>query len=86
VRIYLQQRDLAGATEELFTIIALDQHDVEAHVQLGDVLMRREEYEQALRIYNRLVKLPGVEVERIEALQAAAKRMHDQQAQRKQGS
>jgi tetratricopeptide (TPR) repeat protein len=79
VRIYLQQRDLAGAIEELFTIIALDQHDMEAHIQLGDVLMRREEYEQALRIYTRLVKMPGVETERMEALQAAAKRMFEQQ-------
>jgi tetratricopeptide (TPR) repeat protein len=79
VRIYLQQRDLAGAIEELFTIIALDQHDVEAHFQLGDVLMRREEYEQAQRIYTRMLKMPGIEVERVEALQAAAKRMFDQQ-------
>jgi tetratricopeptide (TPR) repeat protein len=84
VRIYMQQRDLAGATEELFTIIALDQNDVDAQFQLGEVLMRREEYEQALRIYTRLLKIPSVEVERVEALQAAAKRMFDQQqAQRK---
>jgi tetratricopeptide (TPR) repeat protein len=79
VRIYLQQRDLEGATEELFTIIALDQADKEAHLQLGDVLMRREEYEQALRIYTRLAKMPNIETERVEALQAAAKRMFDQQ-------
>jgi tetratricopeptide (TPR) repeat protein len=83
VRIYLQQRDLAGAIEELFTIIALDQNDVEAHFQLGDVLMRREEYEQALRIYTRLLKMPGIEAERVEALQAAAKRMFEQQGSRK---
>lgn len=85
VRIYLQQRDLEGATEELFTIIALDQNDVEAHSQLGDVLMRREEYEQALRIYGRLAKLPGVEADRVDALIAAARRMlEQQQSQRKQ--
>jgi hypothetical protein len=46
--------------------------------------MRREEYEQALRIYTRLLKMPGIETERVEALQSAAKRMFDQQlAQRK---
>ncbi len=84
VRIYLQQRDLEGATEELFTIIALDQNDVEAQSQLGDVLMRREEYEQALRIYGRLAKMPGVDADRVDALIAAARRMLDQQqAQRK---
>jgi tetratricopeptide (TPR) repeat protein len=85
VRIYLQQRDLAGAIEELFTIIALDQHDIEAHFQLGDVLMRREEYEQALRIYTRMLKMPTIEVERVEALQAAAKRMFEQQQGAKKG-
>jgi lipopolysaccharide biosynthesis regulator YciM len=80
----MQQRDLEGATEELFTIIALDQTDSEAHLQLGDVLMRREEYEQALRIYTRLAKMPNIETARIEALQSAAKRMFDQQqSQRK---
>lgn len=85
VRIYLQQRDLEGATEELFTIIALDQHDVEAHTQLGDVLMRREEYEQALRIYSRLAKMPDVDTDRVNALVVAARRMFEQhQAQRKQ--
>ena len=66
-------------------IIALDQNDVEAHSQLGDVLMRREEYEQALRIYGRLAKLPGVEADRVDALIAAARRMlEQQQSQRKQ--
>jgi tetratricopeptide (TPR) repeat protein len=86
VRIYLQQRDLAGATEELFTIIALDQNDVDAHFQLADVLFRREEYEQALRIYTRLLKMPDVETERVEALQAAAKRMYEQQQGQRKGS
>ena len=41
--------------------------------------MRRQEYEQAIRIYNRLAKLPDVEIERVEALQAAARRMLEQQ-------
>ncbi len=41
--------------------------------------MRRNEFEQAVRIYGRLAKMPNVETERIEALQAAAKRMYDQQ-------
>jgi tetratricopeptide (TPR) repeat protein len=81
-RIFLQQRDYEGATAELFTIIALDQHDIDAFYQLGDVLMRREEYEQAVRIYGRLAKMPNIEVDRVEALQAAAKRMLDQQQTR----
>lgn len=83
VRICLQQRDYEGAIAALHQIIALDQTDIDAYFQLGDVLMRREEYEQALRLYGRLVKMPNVEVERVEALQAAAKRMYEQQLQLK---
>ena len=49
------------------------------YFQLGDALMRRNEYEQAVRIYGRLAKMPNIETERVEALQAAAKRMYDQQ-------
>ena len=79
VRICLQQRDYEGAIAELHQIIALDQNDIEAYFQLGDVLMRREEYEQAFRLYGRLAKMPNVEIERVKALQAAAKRMYDQQ-------
>jgi tetratricopeptide (TPR) repeat protein len=81
VRICLQQRDYDGAIAELHQIIALDQSDVDAYFELGDVLMRRHEYEQALRIYGRLAKMPNVELERVEALQAAAKRMYEQQLQ-----
>jgi tetratricopeptide (TPR) repeat protein len=81
VRICLQQRDYEGAIAELHQIIALDQTDIDAYFQLGDVLMRREEYDQALRLYGRLAKMPNVENERVEALQSAAKRMYDQQMQ-----
>ncbi len=81
VRIFLQQRDYDGAIAELHQIYGLDQNDSETMFQLGDVLMRREEYEQAMRIYGRLAKL-GVDLERVEALQAAAKRMYEQQRSR----
>jgi len=81
VRIFLQQRDYESAIAELHQIYGLDQNDPETLFQLGDVLMRREEYEQAMRTYARLAKL-GVDLERVEALQAAAKRMYDQQRSR----
>jgi tetratricopeptide (TPR) repeat protein len=81
VRIFLQQRDLDGAIAELHQIIGLDQKDTDAYFQLGDVLMRREEYEQAYRLYGRMLKMPNVETDRIEALQTAAKRMLDQRQQ-----
>jgi tetratricopeptide (TPR) repeat protein len=81
VRILLQSRDFDGAIGELFTIIALDQNDTEAYYQLGDVLMRREEYEQAFRLYGRLLKMPDVDTGRVEALLSAAKRMLDQKQQ-----
>ena len=45
--------------------------------------MRRSEFEQAARIYGRLAKMPNVETARVEALQAAAKRMYEQQTQLK---
>lgn len=83
VRIYLQQRDYDGAIAELHQIYGLDQSNTDALFQLGDVLMRREEYAQALRTYTRLTKLPNVDQERVEALLAAAKRMLDQQARLK---
>ncbi|NOK60785.1 MAG: tetratricopeptide repeat protein [Chloroflexi bacterium AL-W] len=86
VRISLQQRDYEGATAELFTIIALDQADTDAYYTLGDVLMRREEYEQAARIYGRLANMPNIETERVEALQLAAKRMLEQQQVRSESS
>jgi tetratricopeptide (TPR) repeat protein len=78
VRIFLQQRDFDGAIAELHQIIGLDQKDTDAYFQLGDVLMRREEYEQAFRLYGRLLKMPDIDTSRVEALQAAAKRMMDQ--------
>lgn len=83
VRICLQQNDYEGAIAELHQIIALDQADVDAYFQLGDVLMRRKEYEQAVRLYGRMLKMPDIETDRVEALQAAAKRMYDQQQQLK---
>jgi tetratricopeptide (TPR) repeat protein len=79
VKILLQQRDLDNAIAEMHQIYGLDQNDTDNLYQLGDALMRRSEYEQAVRIYGRLAKMPNVEAERIEALQAAAKRMYDQQ-------
>ena len=79
VRMLMQARDYDNAIAELHQIIGINQADSEAYFQLGDVLMRREEYEQAMRIYTRLAKMPDVEVERVEALHAAARRMLDQQ-------
>jgi len=48
---------------------------------LGDMLMRRQEYAQAIQLYNRMLRLEGVEVERVEALVTAANRMLQQQMQ-----
>jgi tetratricopeptide (TPR) repeat protein len=79
VRIFLQQRDLDNAIAEMHQIYGLNQNDTDNLFQLGDALMRRNEYEQAVRIYGRLAKMPNIETERVEALQAAAKRMYDQQ-------
>ena len=79
VRIFLQQRDLDNAIAEMHQIYGLNQNDTDNLYQLGDALMRRNEYEQAIRIYGRLAKMPDIETERVEALQAAAKRMYDQQ-------
>ncbi len=79
IRILLQRRDLDNAIAEMHQIYGLDQNDTDNLFQLGDALMRRQEYEQAVRIYARLAKVPGVEIDRVEALQAAAKRMLEQQ-------
>ncbi|MEO7912794.1 MAG: tetratricopeptide repeat protein, partial [Roseiflexaceae bacterium] len=79
VRIFLQQRDFDNAIAEMHQIYGLNQNDTDNLYQLGDALMRRNEYEQAIRIYGRLAKMPDVETERVEALQAAAKRMYEQQ-------
>jgi tetratricopeptide (TPR) repeat protein len=77
-RIFAQQRDYDGAIAELHQIIGLDQKDLDAYYLLGDMLMRREEYGQAVQLYNRMLKMEGVEAERIEALVAAALRMLQQ--------
>lgn len=79
IRILLQRRDLDNAIAEMHQIYGLDQNDTDNLFQLGDALMRRQEYEQAVRIYARLAKVPGVEIDRVEALQTAAKRMLEQQ-------
>ena len=79
VRLLIQMRDLDNAIAEMHQIYGLDQDDTDNLYQLGDALMRRSEFEQAGRIYGRLAKMPDVETERIEALQAAAKRMYEQQ-------
>ena len=68
-----------NAIAEMHQIYGLDQNDTDNLYQLGDALMRRQEYEQAVRIYGRLAKMPNVEIARVEALQSAAKRMYDQQ-------
>jgi tetratricopeptide (TPR) repeat protein len=86
VRIFIQQRDLDNAIAEMHQIYGLDQNDTDNLYQLGDALMRRNEYEQAVRIYGRLAKMPNVETERVEALQAAAKRMYDQQQAQLKGT
>jgi tetratricopeptide (TPR) repeat protein len=77
-RIYAQQRDYDGAIAELHQIIGLDQKDVEAYFMLGDMLMRREEFSQAVQLYGRMMKMEGIETERVEALHAAANRMMQQ--------
>jgi lipopolysaccharide biosynthesis regulator YciM len=81
VRVLLQMRDFDNAIAEMHQIYGLDQNDADNLFALGDALMRRNEFEQAVRIYGRLAKMPNVETERIEALQAAAKRMYEQQQQ-----
>ncbi len=78
-RIFAQQRDYENAIAELHQIIGLDQKDLDAYYMLGDMLMRRQEYAQAIQLYNRMLKLEGVEVERVEALVLAANRMLQQQ-------
>jgi tetratricopeptide (TPR) repeat protein len=86
IQVLLQQRDFDNAIAEMHQIYGLDQNDTDNLYQLGDALMRRSEYEQAVRIYGRLAKMPNVETARIEALQAAAKRMYEQQQTQHKGS
>ncbi|MEI7769602.1 MAG: tetratricopeptide repeat protein [Chloroflexales bacterium] len=77
-RIFAQQRDYDGAIAELHQIIGLDQKDIDAYYLLGDMLMRREEYGQAVQLYGRMLKMEGVEMDRVEALASAANRMLQQ--------
>ena len=56
----------------------VDQSDLDAYYMLGDMLMRREEYGQAVQLYGRLLKMEGVETERVQALLSAASRMLQQ--------
>ena len=86
VRLLIQMRDFDNAIAEMHQIYGLDQNDTDNLYQLGDALMRRSEFEQAVRIYGRLAKMPNVETERIEALQAAARRMYEQQQAQAKGS
>jgi tetratricopeptide (TPR) repeat protein len=74
-RIFAQQRDYDNAIAELHQVIGLDQSDLDAYYLLGDMLMRREEFTQAVQLYNRMLKMDGVEVARVQALASAAQRM-----------
>lgn len=79
VRIYTERRDYENAIAELHQIIGLDQKDLDAYYMLGDMLMRRGEFAQSVQLYRRMMKMDGIEVERVEALLAAATRMLEQQ-------
>lgn len=81
IRIYSQKQDFDNAIAELHQVIGLDQKDIEAYYLLGDMLMRREEYAQAMQLYSRMMKMEGVESDRIEALHTAASRMNEQKTQ-----
>jgi tetratricopeptide (TPR) repeat protein len=75
VTLLAQRKDFDNAIAELHQIIGLDTNDVDAYFMLGDMLMQRGEYAQALSLYNRLSRMNAVEVDRVEALIAAANRM-----------
>ncbi|MEF3272936.1 MAG: tetratricopeptide repeat protein [Chloroflexus sp.] len=77
-RIFAQQRDYDNAIAELHQIIGLDQQDLEAYFMLYDMLMRREEFGQASQLCRRMLKMPGIETERVEAMLSAANRMLEQ--------
>lgn len=79
VRIYAKNRDFDNAIAELHQIIGLNQNDTEALYMLGDMLMRRTEYAQAVQLYKRMLRRDDIEADRVEALLAAANRMLDQQ-------
>lgn len=78
VKLLAQRQDYDNAIAELHQIIGLNTEDTEAYYLLGDMLMRRGEYSQALSLYNRMAKMTDVEAERVEALIAAAQRMLNQ--------
>ncbi len=78
-RIYAQKRDFDNAIAELHQVIGLNQDDTEALYMLGDMLMRRGEYRQAVQLYKRMLRRDDIEMERVEALLAAANRMLEQQ-------
>lgn len=79
VRIFAQQHDYEGAIAELHQIIGMNQQDIEAHYMLGDMLMQREEYGQAVQLYNRMLNMESVEADRVQSLLVAANRMLQQQ-------
>ena len=73
-RICTDQKNYTEAISCFHQIIALDPADADAYESLGDLLMRQHEYEQAVRLYKRLLRLRPND-ERVEALQSAAERM-----------
>ncbi|HEX6291162.1 MAG TPA: tetratricopeptide repeat protein [Herpetosiphonaceae bacterium] len=73
-RICNDQKNYTEAISCFHQIIALDPADADAYESLGDLLMRQQEYDQAVRLYKRLGRLRPND-ERVEALQAAAERM-----------
>jgi tetratricopeptide (TPR) repeat protein len=77
-RLSVLQRNFEEAIASYHQVIALDQKDINAYEQLADVLMRVNEYGQAVRTYKQLAKLVPDD-DRVEALQSAAQRMLDQQ-------
>jgi lipopolysaccharide biosynthesis regulator YciM len=81
VHILTERKDYDHAIAELHQIIGLNQEDIDAYFMLGDLLMRRGEYAQALNLYNRMTKMDAIEQERVEALIAAANRMLNSQNQ-----
>lgn len=75
VEILAKRNDLDNAIAELHQIIGLNSGDLEAYYMLGDMLLRRGEYNQALSLYTRMSRMAGIDVSRVEALMAAAQRM-----------
>ncbi|PDW04966.1 tetratricopeptide repeat protein [Candidatus Viridilinea mediisalina] len=77
-RIFAKQRDYDNAIAELHQVIGLNQRDLDAYYMLGDMLMRREEFAQAVQLYHRMLKMEGIEAERVQALLSAANLMLQQ--------